>query len=135
PAVIASLGELVAQPTTPFRRACLIDALADIGSAECVPPLLALLVDHHPCVALSRSARFAQRVLAEFPGLVSDPTPTSSPTTTSALAPATVAERAAAALAQITGVDEPFSSDASPAQQQHAAQRWADWHAAQTERP
>jgi len=161
PTAVAALTELAARPAEASRRADLVDALGDIGTPPCVPPLLELLEDHRTCDVPARVSRLALEALrglrteapralpgwlpapqsndaaASLPIAASLPTSLPLPASRPALenAPGTIAERAAAALARITGLNPPFSSDLPPEQRQQARHQWAAWHAAATNTP
>lgn len=122
---VAAAQELASEPGSPARRAALIDTLAGIDAPECIPALLILLSDQRPCSRPARADEAARRVLggllAQGEVLPVSLTPATQPAAT------TLAERAAAALAQITGLRPPFSSDAPTAEQHGARQAWEDW--------
>lgn len=133
PDAVAALDELTLAPADVARRAALIDALGEIGTVECVPALLRLLSDHRTCDVPSRADGMAQRALAGLQAEGYALAPASRPTTTTSVQ--TVAERAAAALARISGVNTPFSS-AAPEEQRLAAEReWTEWYAGRARRP
>ena len=127
---IAALGELAQEPADVLRRAALVDALGVLGEPACVPPLIALLADHRPCDVPARSARLSGELLADVTTTGQVPVQPSP----GAIQPAaqTIAERAADALASITGLHPPFSSSMSEETQQQATQQWRDWHARRT---
>lgn len=127
PAAIAAANELAAEPADAARRAALVDTLDAIGEPECVPALISLLSDHRVCDVPLRRDETARRVLS---GLLAEGYPlVSSSMPTTAASPRTIAERAAAALARITGQDVPFASDATEEERSAAERQWADWHA------
>ncbi len=126
PEAVATLNELAAEPGDPARRAALVDALAGIGTAECVPGLLSLLSDDRLCDVPLRSDVMAQRALGFLQGEGYALKPSSRPTT--AESPRTIAERAAAALVRITELRVPFSSSATAEQRAQAEQAWAAWY-------
>lgn len=133
PAAVAALDGLAREPAVAARRAALVDALEEMGEPACVPALLALLADHRPWDGPARSERVAQDVLRR---LAADArVPSSLPIPETQPAAGTVAERAAAALAKITGLSPPFSSTLPVAEQELAAQRWAAWSAREAGRP
>jgi HEAT repeat protein len=125
PAAIAALGELAVEPADAGRHAALVDALAGIGRMECGPALLGLLDDHRVCdLPPSREElppRLTRELAAQGYRLGAGSQPASEP------AGRTIAERAAAALAQITGLKPAFSSAAPEPQRAAARKRWADW--------
>lgn len=133
PAAVAVLTELAREPADVARRARLVDALAGIGRAACVPPLAELLRDHRECDVPLRSAEVSRQMVE---GLLADGrlgAPLKIPTTQPP--PATVAERAAEALVRITGLAPPFSSEASVVEQEHAAEEWLAWCEREAGRP
>jgi HEAT repeat protein len=121
-AAIAALDELACEPADVTRRAALIDALEGIGTPACVPALISLLEDHRPCDLPPRSEELASRALEGLAAAGYPREPASLPTT--APRPHTVAERAAAALGQITGLSIPFSSEAPDAERTGAIDQW-----------
>jgi HEAT repeat protein len=129
PEAVAAMAALAAQPASVAHRAALVDALAAVGTSDCVAPLLGLLSDHRPCEIATRADRLLERltpVVAESGfGAVSPAEPASRPATEPASH--TIAERAAAALERITGLSPPFASDMRPEQQEGAARVWRDW--------
>ena len=133
PDAVAALTALAGEPAEATRRAALVDALAAIGRKDCAAGLLKLLDDDRPCGVEPRGERFLERFapLAAERGLVQPSTsrPTSEP------AARTVAERAAAALARITGLSPPFGSELSDEQRNNAGRIWHDWITAQREAP
>lgn len=128
PAAVAALDAISRVPAEPDCRAALVDALEAVGTAECAPALLRLLADGRQCTLAPRSEGVEQRVLAGLATMnqsdTSGPGPAALPRTQ---ATQTVAERAAAALARITGVQTAFSSSASEAERAHATERWQAW--------
>ena len=123
---VQALNELALQPANPPRRAALIDAVAGLRTERGVPALLALLDDHRVSETPSRSEEMAQHALE---GLLSQGyvvQPSSQPTTSAASL--TIAERAAEALGQITGVQMPFSSTADAKEWHAAKRRWTRWY-------
>ena len=124
---IAALNELATEPNDVTRRAALADALVGISAPECVPGLLHLLSDDRVCPTAARSEEMARRALGALQTAGYALEPASHPTT--AVSSQTVAERAAAGLARITGLREPFSS-AAPAEERAQAERaWSEWYA------
>lgn len=127
PAAVTALGELSLERADSAHRAALVDALEGIGTPACVPPLLSLLSDQRVCPGPRRADELARGVLTALAaqGLVVAPTsaPASGP------AAATVAERAAAALARITGVHVLFASADPAGRQAEARAQWAAWYA------
>ena len=151
PTAVAALTELAARPAEPNCRADLMDALAAVATPACVPPLLELLEDHRTCDVPPRASRLALEALRglrteaprALPGWLATPQsndaaaslPIAASGPTLEIEPGTVAERAAAALARITGLSPPFSSDLPAEQRQQAKQQWAAWHTAATNTP
>jgi HEAT repeat protein len=133
PAAVAALTGLTREPADAARRAALADALAAIGSENCVPGLLELLDDGRPCGVETR----AERVLARLAPLLAERGLSEPATSRPASAPVTqtVAERAAAALAQITGLSPPFAPDLTVEQRNEAVRVWSDWLAARRASP
>lgn len=127
PPAIAALSELAGKPADPGRRAALVDTLAGVGQPECVLPLLRLLSDHRPCDTPPRSNKRAQFVLDDLRAAGYSIMPSSRATT--APVPRTIAERAAAALARITGLSPAFSSVAPEEERKAAEGQWAEWYA------
>jgi hypothetical protein len=125
PAAVAALAESAPRPADVARRADLIDALEGIGTPACVPALIALLSDDRPCDLPPRSEELTARALQGLAAAGYPRQPASLPTT--GPRPHTVAERAAAALAQITGLDLPFSSDAPDEERAAAIRQWTQW--------
>lgn len=117
-----ALFELAAEPADVVRRAALVDALAGINRPACGPALLRLLDDHRVCTTPRAADELARRAVAalqaegQFVQLASRP----------AMAE-TVAERAADALARLTGVAAEFSSSAPPEQRAAAVAAWQAW--------
>jgi len=134
---VSALTRLVARPADVTRRAALVDALAAIGTPECVPPLLELLRDQRPCKTRPRSERWLERLASLAAEGVFAHTPVHEPTThpSTAAAPETIAERAAAALARITGLSPPFASDLPREQQADAERIWRQWAATHASAP
>lgn len=129
PPAVAALAELARRPADPARRAALVDALAAIGTPQCAAVLLELLDDHRPSGVPTRAESVLARlgpVLAEK-GLLPEPASAQATRLTSAPAGQTVAERAAEALARITGLSPPFGSDLPPAEREAAARLWQEW--------
>ncbi len=124
-AAIAALDELTLEPADVGHRAALIDALAGIGTTACGPALLRLLTDQRVCDLPPRSEEAAQRALQGMEAAGYPVGPASWPTT--GARPHTVAERAAAVLAQITGLPEPFSSEGAEEQRAAAIRQWTEW--------
>ncbi len=120
-----ALDELARVPADAYRRAALIDALEGIGTPECVPGLLHLLADHRPCDLPSRATQAAHRAFESLAAAGYPALPTSEPA--AGPGPRTVAERAARALANITGLDVPFSSEGPEEARAEAVQRWRTW--------
>jgi hypothetical protein len=133
PAARAALDELVHAPADAAHRAALIEALANLGGAESVPPLLFLLEDDRRCrgpVFVEELAQHLYGPLIEQGFRLAEPTwPATRP------AQRTVAEHAADALAKITGEAPPFASDASSEQRAAAAHVWRQWYEAQVQPP
>jgi hypothetical protein len=132
PEAVAALAELARQPAGAAHRAALVDALADIGSLDCAAALLDMLCDHRPCSVQTRAERVLERLapLAAEQGFAQPaaPQPLSQPTSTTGSH--TIAERAAAALARITGLCPPFASDLPDERRKDAERVWRDWLAA-----
>ncbi len=132
PAAIRALGELVSVPAEVGCRAALVDALADIRAPACVPVLLELLDDvrpagHVPPVAQQRAAEVVAAL--RLRGILVSAGVSAQP------APATIAERAAAALARVTGVCSEYDSAASDEVRRRAAAEWAAWYKARADAP
>jgi hypothetical protein len=125
PAAIAALGELALEPADVGRRAALVDALAGIGRTECGPALLGLLDDHRVCDQPPSRDELSPRLTQELAAQGHRLGPASQPA--GELSGQTIAERAAAALAHLTGLQPAFSSAAPEPQRAAARQRWADW--------
>jgi hypothetical protein len=136
-AAVAAMSELVQQPADAAHRAALVDALDELDEPACVPPLLTLLDDHRACTTPRRSERVAQAMLDTLAatGRIAPPATAPASQAASQPAPQTIAERAAAALARITGLSPPFSSVLHPAERQAAAQQWSDWYAEHRDSP
>jgi HEAT repeat protein len=133
PEAITALAELAPGHADADRRAALVDALGGIGQPECVPPLIELLSDERVCSGLPRALRAARGVLGDLAAtgrLAIDAG--SLPTQAAAQ---TVAERAAAALTRITGLNSPFASSAPAAERERAAQTWREWYRQRRGRP
>jgi hypothetical protein len=151
PTAVAALTELAGEPVEVSCRAALVDALREIGTPACVPPLLELLEDHRTCDVPPRASRLAMEALrglqSEAPqalpawlptpqpgdAAASRPIAASGPTLESQ--PSTIAERAALALRRVTGLNPPFSFDVTAEQREQAKQQWSAWHAAATNTP
>ena len=133
PEAISVLAELVHEPADAACRAPLVDALARIGQPACVPPLIQLLADHRVCGLPPRSLRVTLRILADLTAAGQLATQPALPETQPAAQ--TIAERAAAGLARITGLSPPFSSSLPHADQQRAAEQWSGWYAQQAAAP
>jgi len=125
PAAIATLDELTLEPAEVARRAALVDALAGVSQPACVPPLLRLLSDHRTSAVPPRSAQTLQRALGVLQASGYPDQPFSAPATQAL--PRTIAERAADALGDITGVHAPFSSDTPEADRVNAQYGWQQW--------
>ncbi len=121
------LEELAAEPAEAERRAALVDALAGIARAGCVPGLVRLLSDERVCDVSSPTEEAGRRVWdgvqAEgyFAAVAS--LPASQP------GGQTIAERAAAALGRITGLHGTNWASRSPAERAAAGQQWLEWYA------
>lgn len=137
PEAVASLAVLAAEPADVTRRTALVDALAAIGTPPCAPPLLRLLHDQRPCRIQPRAERLLERLmpLAAESGLVEAPLRESATQPSTAPALETIAERAAAALAGITGLSPPFTSDLPEQQRANAERIWRQWVATHTKAP
>lgn len=135
---VAALAELAEQPADAERRALLIDALEAIGTANaerrpaCARPLLPLLADHRACDWPARPERLARQALQHMPLEKLSPqaaalalSPASAPA--EEVPPRTVAERAARALARLTGLHPPFFSAMPPEERRAAERQWNDW--------
>jgi HEAT repeat protein len=144
PEAVAALTELVrVEPAanrstasaTPdvIRRAALVDALAAIGTVDCAAALLDLLDDCRACDLPTRDERLLARLtpLAVERGLIETPASQLSPT----IAGRTIAERAASALAHITGLSPRFACELPREQREDAARVWHDWVGARREAP
>ncbi len=115
------------EPAAAERRAALVDALAGIGRAGCVPGLVRLLSDERVCDVSSPTEEAARRVWSGvqaegyFAGVASLP----------ATRPGgqTIAERAAAALGRITGLHGANWAASSPEERAAAGQQWLEWYA------
>lgn len=125
PGSIATLTELADADATIVQRAHLIDALGGIATAECVPALVNMLNDHRRCSIPTRASQLALDALSRSDelralggGMTSEP---------SEPPPETVAERAAAALERITGIDSAFTSELNEAERNESARRWLAW--------
>lgn len=128
PAAVTALAGLAALPAAAESRAALVEALAGVGTPECVPALVALLADHRRCAAAPHAAEVAQRART---ALLARGYAVAAATQPSSGQEATVAERAAATLAAITGIEPPFSSGAAEAERAAAAAQWSAWRARQ----
>lgn len=137
PEAVAALTALATQPASVTHRAALVDALAAVGTRDCVVPLLSLLSDHRPCEVATRADRLLERLapLVAESGFGKIPPPESASQTAAAPAGHTIAERAAAALVRITGLSPPFTSDMLPEQREDAARVWRDWLAGHRDGP
>ena len=144
PAAVAALAALAHVEPVPdrstdsetpdsMRRAALVDALAEIGTVDCAAALLDLLDDCRACDLPTRDERLLTRLapLAIERGLIETPASQLSPTRVGR----TVAERAAAALAHITGLSPSFACELPREQREDAARIWHDWGAARREAP
>lgn len=130
PAAVRALSELAAGPLESDRAAMLIDALAGIGTSSCAAGLLPLLDDHRPSAAPSRAERMLAKLRPIFHG--EDLALLEAPEPHATVLPGTIAERAAAALARITGLDPQFSSQASEEERAAAIRSWEAWIANQS---
>ena len=128
PEAVAALYEMAFQPADAVRRAALVDTLSGIGTAECVPALLELLTDERACDVPSRRESPPAGVVDRLRAAGYVVASTSAPAT--GATPRTVAERAATALARITAVNAPYSSDATEGERAAARQKWTAWWAA-----
>ena len=126
-AAIAAMSDLARDPAEPPRRAALVDALAGVGVPDCVPALLTLLSDERECARPLRLTEMAGRALAGLQGEGRVSPAASLPT--AGPVPGTIAERAAAALARITGLDPPFTPDLSAEHRDQAKNQWRAWYA------
>lgn len=137
PEAADALAVLANEPADAACRAALIDALTAIASPSCAGSLLGLLDDHRPCDVPTRADRLVEQFspLAAGHGLIPAPRnePASRPTSDSG--PRTVAERAAAGLTRITGLDPPFASTLPPDRRAEAARIWSEWLAGQPQAP
>lgn len=133
PNAVVVLRALANEPANVTHRAALVDALTTIGTVDCAAALLNLLCDCRPCDVPTRDERLLAQLapLAAESGLVG--MPTSQPASVPAVR--TIAERAAAALARITGLNPPLTCDLSEKQREDAARVWRDWITAQRETP
>lgn len=121
------LEELAAEPVEAERRAALVDALAGIGRAGCVPGLVGLLSDERVCDVSSPTEEAGRRVWSgvqaegHFAGVASLPATRPSGQT--------IAERAAAALERITGLHGANWASSSPEARAAAGHQWLEWYA------
>ena len=129
PEAEAALAELAGQWVEAASRAALIDALESVGSVRCAAALLKLLDDHRPCTVATRAERFLERFapLAAAHGLVDGAMLQAATRPSAPRRPGTIAERAAAALAGLTGLGPSFASDMSEEERETAASVWRAW--------
>ncbi|RMF70641.1 MAG: hypothetical protein D6744_19135 [Planctomycetota bacterium] len=116
----AELSAWADQAGTPMQCAAIIDAAEGVGDRAAGRILLGFLDDDRVCIAPTRTERLARLVplaaLAPYGSLAdAEPVREEKP-------PPTIAERAADALARITGFDIPFRSDFTESER-HAARR------------
>ncbi len=126
PGAVGALTELAAERHGVARQAALVDALSGIGRPGCVPGLLLSLGDHRVTTRPTRSDVLARAALGELRRrgqVLATSVPAALP------APHTIAERAAAGLRRVTGLDLPFSSDAEPVARESARDAWRAWYA------
>jgi HEAT repeat protein len=129
-AALRALTELAMTPTDAERRAALVDALNDVGTAACVPGLLILLDDERIAQRPALEMRLAADALAALRlhasgserGITAD-----AGLAGEAPGGQTIAERAARALARITGIPADAKAPAGEKPLEAARQRWADW--------
>jgi len=133
PTAVEALATLAERPADVVRRAAVVDALGQIGRADCVIPLVTLLDDHRPCEVPTPERQVLDKFgpLAASAGLVlpGDELANAEGTVT------TIAERAAAALARITGLEPPFASDLEEQERAAAAEAWRAWAASHATTP
>ncbi len=128
PGAVAAVAELVALGPAEVdadRRAMLVDALSGIGTDGCVPPLIAMLDDHRATSLPTRAEQLGQRALAA--AVLQRPEFATAATSRPAAERRSIAERAAAALARVTGLDAPFSSEAPEETRAEAMRVWSKW--------
>jgi len=131
PEAIRVLTGLAGEEADVDRRAGLVDALDSVGTPACVPALLRLLDDHRLCDQPSLVERHLLRV---WQRIRTDPrVPALATLATSAPRRQTIAERAAAALRRITGLELPFTSDAPEPQRREYHRVWEEWYLTQGE--
>ena len=133
PAAVAALRQLAQQPAPADYRAAVVDGLAVVAgpacdaavASECVRALIGLLADDRTC-----SLPLPEEVeLARLGPLLAAQGHVASAPTTTAMAQS-VADRAASALARITGHNVQASwSDAPPDARAAAIQAWQAWAA------
>ncbi|TWT44888.1 hypothetical protein RAS1_13070 [Phycisphaerae bacterium RAS1] len=129
PGAIAALERLAHLSAEPPARAALIDALDGIRDRACGPALLILLADDRLCATPARSQQRLDRLFASgvtLPGGLALPGDAGPPDSQPSSAPTThtLSDRAAAALARLTGLDP---ERATPAQRDAAAAAWRGW--------
>jgi HEAT repeat protein len=128
PTAAACLSELAAIDAAEVdadRRAMLVDALAGIGTPACVPPLVAMLDDHRTSPLPTRAEQLGRRALAA--AMLERPDLAVAAASQPVAGGRTIAERAAEALARITGIEASFSSEASGEERADAVRAWTDW--------
>ncbi|MBK8915419.1 MAG: HEAT repeat domain-containing protein [Phycisphaerales bacterium] len=145
---LQALSALVEVKSSAAARGALVDALLEVGGSGAVADLMKFLDDHRPCPTPSYQERMAWLALggagSAAPFLPRETGPQSAvgegaaagqtggaagdSVTVAATQPSmTVAERAAAALGDITGRKPPFSSAASEAERRAAIEEWLSW--------
>ena len=125
PAAIAALDELSLEPADVAHRASLVDALAGVSKPACVPALLRLLSDARSCDRPPRSEQAVQRALGMLQASGQPVHVFSAPATGPCAG--TIAERAAEALGEITGIRVPYSSAGSESDRTEAQHAWQQW--------
>ncbi|MCG3128467.1 MAG: hypothetical protein CHACPFDD_03356 [Phycisphaerae bacterium] len=124
PESVAAIQRLDDRALEPGRRAELLDALRGIGSPQCAALLVGMLADDRIVAAPTRGERMASRMLAHP---AAAPLHAASRPADAPPAARTIAQRAADALAQITGVQPAFSSTRPAADRAGAADVWRAW--------
>jgi len=131
PEAVRVLTELTYEEADADRRVGLVDALKYVGTPACVPGLLRLLEDDR---VSDQPSLVERKVLRAFGRIRADArVPALATLATSAPRRQTIAERAAAALGQITGLELPFRSDAPEPERREYHRRWEEWYLTQSE--
>lgn len=133
PDAIATLVALAYEPSETERRAALIDALSSIATPACAPALLHLLSDDRPCDRRPWSEEVMRNALSGLQAGGYAEAAALRPTT--ACRPRTIAERAAEALAQISGLAGDFGPDSPAEDRERARKRWQKWFDHHQSRP